>query len=79
MGGSHFDGSSLSSNKMDKKIENLTGVLYVLLNLLNEFWKSDKMRGLLCILLLFFNKFDQFSNTRAQMVRFYLSITLKLL
>ena len=29
--------------------------------------KSDKMRGLLCILLLFCNKFNKFNNIRAQM------------
>ena len=38
---------------------------HVLLNLLNEFVKSDKMRGLLSILLLFSNKFNKFNNTGA--------------
>ena len=38
---------------------------HVLLNLLNELGKSDKMRGLLSILLLFRNEFNN--------IRFYLS------
>ena len=36
---------------------------HVLLNLLNELRKSDKMRGLASILLLFSNKFNKFNNT----------------
>ena len=35
----------------------------VLLNLLNELRKSDKMRGLPSILLLFRNKFNKYNNT----------------
>ena len=35
---------------------------HVLLNLLNELGKSDKMRGLPSILLLFGNKFNKFNN-----------------
>ena len=35
------------------------------INLLNELRKSDKMRGLPSILLLFHNKFNKFNNTRA--------------
>ena len=38
---------------------------HVLLNLLNEFWKSDKMRGLPSILFLFRNEYYKFNNTRA--------------
>ena len=38
---------------------------HVLLNLLNEFGESDKMRGLLSILSLFCNKLNKFNNTRA--------------
>ena len=38
---------------------------HVLLNLLNELVKSDKMRGLPSILSLFRNKFNKFNNTRA--------------
>ena len=41
---------------------------HVLLNLLNELGKRDKMRGLLSILSLFRNKFNKFNNTRAQML-----------
>ena len=37
----------------------------VLLNLLNELGKRDKMRGLLSILSLFRNEFKKFNNTRA--------------
>ena len=38
---------------------------HVLLNLLNELGKRDKMRGLPSILSLFRNKFIKFNNTRA--------------
>ena len=38
---------------------------HVLLNLLNELGKSDKMQGLLSILSLFCNEFDKFNNTGA--------------
>ena len=37
----------------------------VLLNLLNEFGKVNKMRGLPSILLLFRNEFNKFNNTGA--------------
>ena len=40
----------------------------VLLNLLNELGKSDKMRGLLTISLLFRNEFNKFNNTGARML-----------
>ena len=40
---------------------------HVLLNLLNELGKRDKMLGLLSILYLFRNEFNKFNNTRAQM------------
>ena len=54
---------------------------HVLLNLLNELWKRDKMRGLPSILSLFRNEFNKFNNTRAQMLDSILSydimITLK--
>ena len=39
---------------------------HVLLNLLNELGKSDKMRGLPNILSLFRNEFDKFNKTRAR-------------
>ena len=41
---------------------------HVLLNLLNELRKRDKMRGLPSILSLFRNEFDKFNNTRARML-----------
>ena len=41
---------------------------HVLLNLLNEFRKRDKMRGLPSILSLFRNEFNKFNNTRARML-----------
>ena len=42
--------------------------VYVLLNLLNELGKRDKMRGLPSILSIFRNEFDKFNNTGAQML-----------
>ena len=39
---------------------------HVLLNLLNELRKRDKMRGLPSILSLFRNEFNKFNNTRAR-------------
>ena len=41
---------------------------HVLLNLLIELGKRDKMRGLQSILSLFCNKFNKFNNTRAGML-----------
>ena len=38
---------------------------HVLLNLLNELGKCDKMQGLPFILLLFRNKFNKYNNTEA--------------
>ena len=40
----------------------------VLLILLNELGKRDKMRGLPSILSLFRNEFNKFNNTRARML-----------
>ena len=40
----------------------------VLLCLLNELGKRDKMRGLPSIFALFRNEFNKFNNTRAQML-----------
>ena len=37
---------------------------HVLMNLLNELGKRDKMRGLSSILSLFRNSFNEFNNTR---------------
>ena len=41
---------------------------HVLLNLLNELGKRDKIRGLPSILSLFCNEFNKFNNTRARML-----------
>ena len=41
---------------------------HVLLNLLNELGKRDKMRGLPSILSLFPNEFNKFNNTKARML-----------
>ena len=51
----------------------------VLLNLLNELVKIDKMRGLPSILSLFRNKFNKYKNTRAQMLDSIYHMTLRLL
>ena len=52
---------------------------HVLLNLLNELGKRDKMRGLLSILSLFSNEFHKFNNTRARMLDsiYHMTNTLK--
>ena len=52
---------------------------HVLLNLLNELGKRDKMRGLPSILSLFCNEFNKFNNTRAQMLDSIYHMTLRLL
>ena len=52
---------------------------HVLLNLLNELGKRDKMRGLPSILSLFCNKLNKFNNTRARMLDsiYHMTNTLK--
>ena len=50
----------------------------VLLNLLNELRKRDKMRGLPSILYLFRNEFKKFNNTGAQLLDSIYHMTLKL-
>ena len=52
---------------------------HVLLNLLNELGKRDKMRGLPSILSLFHNEFNKFNNTRARMLDsiYHMTNTLK--
>ena len=52
---------------------------HVLLNLSKELGKRDKMQGLPSILSLFCNKFNKFSNTRAQMLDSIYHMTLILL
>ena len=44
---------------------------HVLLNLLNELGKRDKMPGLRSILSLFHKELNKFNNTRAQMLLRY--------
>ena len=48
-----------------------------LLNLLNDLRRRDKMRGLPSNLFLFRMEFNKFNNTRARMLRFYLSYDIK--
>ena len=52
---------------------------HILLNLLNELGKRDKMRGLPSILSLFRNEFNKFNNTRARMLDsiYHMTHTLK--
>ena len=52
---------------------------HVLLNLLNELGKRDKMRGLQSILSFFRNEFNKFNNTRARMLYsiYHMTNTLK--
>ena len=52
---------------------------YVLLNLLNELGKIDKMRVFPSILSLFRNEFNKFDNTRARMLDTIYHMMLKLL
>ena len=52
---------------------------HVLLNLLNELRKSDKMRGLSSILSLFRNEFNNFNDTGARMLDSIYHMTLRLL
>ena len=51
----------------------------VLLNLFNESGKRDKLRGLPSILSLFRNEFNKFNTTRARMLDYIYSMTLRLL
>ena len=52
---------------------------YVLLNLLNELGKRDKMRGKPRILSLFRNEVNKFNKTRARMLDSIYHMTLRLL
>ena len=52
---------------------------HVLINLLNELRKRDKMRGLPSILSLFHNEFNKFNNTRARMLDYFDHTSLKVL
>ena len=51
---------------------------HVLLNLLNELGKRDKMRGLPSILSFFRDEFNKFNNTRARMLDSIYHMTLRL-
>ena len=51
----------------------------VLLTLLNELGKRDKMRGLRSILSIFCNEVNKFNNTRARMLDSICQMTLRLL
>ena len=51
----------------------------LILKLLNELKKRDKMRGLSSILSLFRSKFNKFNNTRAGMLDSIYYMTLRLL
>ena len=51
---------------------------HVLLNLLNELRKIDKMRGLPRILSIFRNEFNKFNNTGARMLDSIYHMRLKL-
>ena len=50
---------------------------HVLLNLLNELRKRDKMRDLPSILSLIRNEFNKFNNTRARLLDSIFHMTLK--
>ena len=52
---------------------------HVLLNLLNELGKRDKMQGLLSIFSLFRNEINKFNNTRARMLESFYQMPLRLL
>ena len=52
---------------------------HVLLNLLDEFGRRDKRRGLPSILHLFRNEFNKFNNTGARMLDSNYHMTLKIL
>ena len=51
---------------------------HILLNLLNEVRKRDKMRVLLSILSLFPNEFNKFNNTSTRMIDYIYHMTLRL-
>ena len=51
---------------------------HVLLNLLHELRKSDKMRSLPSILSFFRNEFNKFNDTRAQMLDSIISYDIKI-
>ena len=52
---------------------------HVLLNLLNQLRKKDKMRGLPSILSFFHNEFNEFNDTRVRMFDSIYHMTLRLI
>ena len=52
---------------------------HVLMNILNEFGKRDKMRGLLRNLSLFRKEFNKINNTKARMLDSIYHMTLRIL
>ena len=52
---------------------------HVLLNILNEYGKRDRMRGVPSILSLFRNEFNKYNNTRARKLDSTYRITLRLI
>ena len=52
---------------------------HILLILLNEFAKRDKMRGFPSILSLFRNELNKFNNTRVRMLDIIYHVTLRFL
>ena len=54
-------------------------IAHILLNLLNELRKRDKIQGLPSILSPFCNKFNKINNTKAQMLDSIYHMTLRLL
>ena len=54
-------------------------IAHVLLKLLNELGKRDKIRGLPSISSLFRNELNKFNNTRARMLDYIYHMTLRLL
>ena len=53
--------------------------VHVLLNLLNELGRRDKIRGVPSIVSLFSNELDKFNNTRARMLNYIYHMTLRIL
>ena len=51
---------------------------HVLLNVLHELRKRDKIRGLPSIISLFSNEFNKFNNTRARLLDSIYHMTLRL-
>ena len=63
-----YDGLNIQNSYLIHKCTGSYMSAHVLLNLLNELGKRDKMRGLPSILSLFRNEFNKFNNTRTRML-----------